>query len=714
MTHMALGNGQPDGARRVWGYLVTGNYFQSLGIRPALGRFFTAAEDQHLNASAYAVLSYDCWWNRFAGDPRIAGRDIQLNGRPFRVLGVAPPGFHGTEIFYRSEIWVPMMMQPLIEGSSWLECRGCTNSFMAGRLKKGVSIERAEANLRAVATQLAREYRVHEGMNLSLSPPGLVGSMGRAPTRAFASGVMLLAVLVLLAACFNLAALQTARGVDRDRELGIRFSIGATRGRIVRQLITESLVLSLLGGLAGITLAALVLHLISQWRAPLEFPIQFDVTADWRVFWFAFSTAALTGVLLGVGLARRAWTADPLRTIKGLSLAVRGRRLAMHDFLLPVQIALCCALVTSSLVAVRGMVASLQSPLGFRPDGIAVASYDVAFAGYDNTRGRVFHQRVLEDLARLPGVESAAYSSSVPLSIAQSTRSVYAESTVDFSSKNRFHPIYYLVSPGYFATVGTRLLLGREFTEQDSTKSPSVAIVNQAFARRVMGTPDAVGHRFRDGSRDLIEVVGVVEDGKYETLTEEPKPTVFFPILQSYSSSVILFARTRRPEAELANEMRQLVARHDSNLAVYGLGGLRQMLGLVYLPMRAAAIALGAFGALALMLAITGIYGVASHAVSRKSKEIGIRMAIGARPAQVLIFVFGRLGKLVSTGALLGLGLAAAGASVLASVVHQATTRDPLIIGAAAACMVLVSLVAALGPARESTSIDPVRSLRQE
>jgi predicted permease len=703
-----------SGARRVWGYLVTGNYFETLGIKPALGRFFTPAEDAHPNSSPYAVLSYTCWQSRFGGDPDIAGKAVRINGHPYSVLGVAPRGFHGTEVFYWAEIWVPMTMQPQIEGSSWLDCRRCFNTWVAGRLKARVPVEQAEANLQTVAAQLAREHSGNEGMRLTLFALGLAGSMMGEPTRAFGGGVMLLAFLVLFAGCANLAALLAARAADRVRDLAIRISIGAGRGRIVRQLLTESLCISIAGGVAGCAVAVVLLRMLSQWRAPLEFPVQFDVNPDWRVFLFALVAAVLTGILFGAGPARRAWKADPAMSLKGLAAPVSGRRWAAHDFLLPVQIALCCLLVTSSLVAARGLMRSFQTPLGFKPDGAAVVGYDVGLAGYDRNRGRLFQQRALEEVAQLPGVESAAYSSSVPLSIDQSTVTVYPENTTDFRPKNAREPSYYYVSAGYFHTAGTRVLSGREFTAQDNPKAPRVAVVNQMFARRVIGTTDAVGRRFRRGRDDLVQIVGIVEDGKYQTLTETPKAAVFFPLPQNYSSSVVLMARSRRPEPEIAAEMRQAIALLDPHLAIYGVGSLRQMLGLVYLPMHAAAIALGAFGVLAMMLSITGIYGLSAYTVSRRSREIGIRMAIGAHSAQVLKSVFGRIGTLVTAGALAGLALGVAGARVLASIVYQASPRDPVVIVAAVLSIALVALAAAFGPARRALGVDPVQSLRHE
>lgn len=703
------------GAQRVWGYLATGNYFQSLGIQPAIGRFFTPAEDLQPNASPFAVLSYACWQTRFAGNENIVGKEININDLKYTVLGVAPRGFHGTEIFFWPEIWVPMMMQPQIAGSSWLDRRETENTWLSGRLKPGISAAQAEANLNGILAQLARDYPVDEGLRLTLSAPGLVGATGRERTRAFTGGVMFLAALVLLAACANLASLLAARTADRSRDLALRVSIGAGRGRIARQLLTESMWLSVLGGAAGLGIAAAVLRMLSQWRAPLDFPIQLDVNPDWRVFVFACAAALATGLLFGIAPARRAWTVDAAAALQGSAGSASGRLWSTRDVLLPIQVALCCVLVTASLVAVRGLMRSFTTPLGFNPDGTTVVSYDVGMAGYGIEQGKQFQQRAVDAVGHLAGVESAAYSSSVPLNVDQSHNAVYTETTTEFRPKNAEHPNWYYVSAGYFHTAGTRLLAGREFTSQDTAGSPLVAIVNQTFARRVIGTTDAVGHHFRLGSgSELAEIVGVVEDGKYETMTESPRLAYFLPILQRYSSSIVLIARSKRNEMELAPAMRQAIAKLDPHLPLYGVGSMRQITGFVYLPMHAATIALGAFGLLAIMLSVTGIYGLAAYTVSRRAREIGIRMAVGARPEHVLRLVFGRTGALVLSGAAVGLILGAAGARLMASIVYQASSRDPIVLVAAVVSIALVGLGAAYGPARRALRIDPVQALRTD
>jgi predicted permease len=706
-------------AELVWGYIVTGNYFQSLGIRPAIGRFFTPAEDVHPNASPFAVLSYACWQSRFGGSPDVVGKEIRINQAKYTVLGVAPRGFHGTEIYYWPEIWVPMMMEPQIEGGNWLDARATFNLMLNGRLKKGVTAAQAEADLNRISAQLARTYAVDDGMQVSLAPPGLMGSRLRAPVREFAGGVMFLAVLVLLAACANLAGLLAARSADRSRDLALRVSIGAGRGRIARQMLTESLWLSLLGGLGGYSVAVVLLRALSHWRAPVEFPIQFDVAPEWRVFLFALAAAVITGLLFGIAPVRSAWKADPALALKSQAGEKPGRRwssfsVTTRDLLLPIQVALCCVLVTASFAAARGLMRSLNAPLGFEPDGAATVSYDLSLAGYSIAQGVQFQQRAGAAVARLPGVDSVAYASSVPLSTDQSHNWVYPENTTDFRPKYAHSASWYAVSPGYFRVMGTRLLAGREFTPQDVYGKPLVAAVNETFARTVIGTTNAVGRHFRNFGKQPIEVVAVVEDGKYGSLTEAPQPAWFVPLFQSYSSSIVIVARARRNDLELAGEMRQAVAKLDPRLPVYGVGSLRQMLGFVYLPMHAAAIALGAFGLLAIMLSVTGIYGLAAYTVSRRTREIGIRMAIGARPAQVLRLIFGRTGVLVSFGAAVGLVLGAAGAKLLASIVYQASARDPVVLIAGGLLIALIGLAAAYGPARRALRIDPVQALRAE
>jgi predicted permease len=705
------------GATRVWGLLATGNYFDVLGVHPVMGRFFHQADDLHPRQSPYAVLSYTAWRGRFGADPTIVGKTVRINRLAYTVLGVAPPDFHGTELWYWPEVWLPMMMEPQIEaysGTGWLDERSTWNTFVLGRLKPGVSKAEALANLNTIGAELAREYPNNdEGLQFKLAKPGLVGDYFGGPTRAFTLGVLGLAALVLLAACTNLASLLTARAADRQREIAIRLSIGAKRSRVVRQVLTETLVLSLAGGAAGYALAFGLSQALTRWRAPMDFPVQMNVNPDWRVFLFALAVSILAGALFGSAPAWRASKTDASAVLKGAATSWGRGRLAFRDALVVLQVALCFVLVASCLISLRGLQRALKMTLGFEPEGVSVVAFDLGLAGYsDNEKGRAFQRKVLETFEQLPGVRSAAYSNSMPLSIDQSHTTVYPADKTAPRQADKISVTYYQVSPGFFATMGTKMLAGRDFNWHDDEKSPRVAIVNVAFAKRVLHSEDAVGKYFRQG--DLVEVVGEVEEGKYESLTESQVPVVFWPILQNYTGTTTVEVRSSLPAAQMVSEMRRAVAALDPDLPLYGTGSLNQMLGFAFFPAHAAAIALSAFGVLAIMLAVTGIHGLVSYAVARRVREIGIRMAIGARPSQVLRLVLGRIMALIAIGSAIGLALALAAGQVLASVVYGASSHDPQTLAAVVATIALLGLLSSWAPTRRALRIDPMMALRYE
>lgn len=708
-----------SGATRIWGLLATGNYFDVLGVRPLLGRFFHPADDLHVGASPYAVLSYNAWRGRFGGDSGIVGKTVRINRLAYTVLGVAPPDFHGTELWYWPDVWVPMTMEPQIEnysGTGWLENRGTWDTWILGRLKPGTSGAEAEANLNTIAGELGREYPDNDaGLQFKLAKPGLAGDMIGGPARAFTVGVLMLAALVLLAACANLASLLTARASDRQREIAIRLSIGARRARVVRQVMTETLVLSLAGGAAGYALAFLVSEAITRWHAPMDIPVQLNVNPDWRVFVFAFAVSIVAGALFGCAPAWRTSKTDANAVLKGGATGGRLRRLALRDVLVVLQVALCFVLVAACLISLRGLQQSLKMRLGFDPDSVSVVAYDLGLAGYSDEKGRAFQQRALETVRQLPGVQSAAYSNSVPLSIDQSTTSAFAGDNPAPRPADSVSVHYYEVSPGYFEALGTKLLAGRDFTWHDDDHSPRVAIVNAAFGRQVLHAENPVGKQFRQGLKSpLVEIVGVVEDGKYVSPTESEEPALFWPILQNYNGTTTLEVRSSAPAADMVREMRQAIERLDPELPLYGTGSLDQMLGFAFFPARAAAIALSAFGVLAIMLAVTGIHGLVSYAVARRVREIGIRMAIGARPSQVLRLVLGRIGVLVAIGSVIGLLLALAAGQVLASIVYGASARDPRILLAVAVTIALLGLLSSWAPTRRALRTDPMAALRYE
>lgn len=705
-------------ASRAWGYLVTGNYFDVLGVKPAAGRFFHQAEDQPPSPSPLAVLSYDCWMGRFGGDPAIVGATVHINGAAYQILGVTPRGFIGTEVFYRPDVWVPMTNEPQIEArQSWLDNRRTWNSMVVGRLKPGLAPAAVAANLQSIADTLAREYPLSDGgMHIRLTQPGLIGDALGSPVRAFTLGVLLLAALTLLMACVNLAVVLTASGADRRRELAIRLSIGAGAGRLRRQVLTETLLLAFAGGLAGLALAFATARALSAWRLPVDVPIQFDVAADWRVFAFALTVSLVAGILFGLAPARDAARTDPNAALKGLDATPRARRRwALRDVLVTVQVMLCVVLLASSLLALRGLQAALTKPIGMRPSGLTVTGFDVGLAGYDEARGRDFERRAIEAVRRLPGVDAAAYSDTLPLNIDQSNTTVMPDDQPDIAPTAMLSAARFRVSPDFFRTLGVALREGREIASSDVVSSQPVAVINETFARKILRSDHPIGRRFRYGwSGAWIEVVGVVEDGKYVSLDEAPRSAVFEAVEQHYSSTITMIVRSSRPTADIVTDLRATLGRLDPGLPLYETESLDEMLALVLLPSRLASIALGGFGVLALLLAVTGLHGVVTNAVAKRRREIGIRVAIGAQPGQVVRLVMLRTLVLLGVGALVGAAVVFATARVLSSVVYDASPRDPIVLAGVGLSLVMVGAVSCWGPVRRALGVNPTDALRAQ
>jgi predicted permease len=709
-------------AERIWGYLATGNYFDMLGVKPALGRFFHQQDDVRAGASPYAVLSYNSWQARFGGDPGIVGKSMRINGLSYNVLGIAPRDFHGTELFYWPEIWVPMMMQAQIErGNAWLENPYTWDTWILGRLKPGITLSQAGTDLNRIASSLAKRFPDTDlGLSIRLSRPGLMGSALRGPVRLFVGGLLLLAGLVLMTACANLGGLLLARSADRGREMAIRLSIGAGRGCILRQLLTEALTLAFAGGLAGCALAVFLCRLLSQWHAPMDFPVQFEVTPDWRVFVFAAAVSAATGVLFGLGPALQLSRTELSGALKGDAgrTALRGRfRFAFRDLLVATEIGLCFVLVFGATLSLRALQNALVMPLGFNPTGVTTAAFDLGLAGYNQEKGKAFQEQALEAVKALPGVTSAAYANSLPLSIDQSRTGVQAEDAPPERGRRAKRATFYQISPDFLSTLSIPLLSGRDFRRHDNASAPRVAIVNRAFARQIMHTEQPVGKAFRHGpgaNGAMVRVIGLVEDGKYESLTEASQPALFWPMAQQYNATTTLVVKSARPASEVLRQIRRAVAGLDGQLPIYGAGSLASMLGFALFPMQAAALTLGAFGILALVLAITGIHGFVAYAIARRTREIGVRIALGARPAAVLRFVLGRMAGLVAVGLVAGVVLSLAAGQALRSVIYGVSPGNPGLMA-----LVLMALVSAAGlacwrPARRAIAIDPVNALRCE
>ena len=705
---------------RNFGYLASGNYFDTLRVQPALGRLFHLSDEHGINSAPYVVLSYDFWHTRFNGDPNIVGERIDLNQQPFTVIGVAARQFHGTEIFFWPDFWIPMVNAPQIGFSRhYVENRTTHNPWILGRLKPGVTPEQATDDLGAISVQLAKQYPTSDDdLTARLVKPGLMGDSWGDPIRSFLAGIMVLASLVLLAACANLGSIFAVRAADRSRELAIRLSIGSSRWNILRGLLTEAVIVSLLGGIAGTLFAAGLLQALSRWQPFAEFPIHVTVLPDAKVYVIALLLSLGSGMLFGLLPARQIQRSDAAQVLKNGGNAVTNfRRFALRDVLLCVQIALCTLLVTASLVALRGMERSLHAPFGFQPEGVMLAATELNMAGYTEDQFLPVQKRILEAASRLPGVSAVGIMDRTLLgSDCCGSMGVYREGTTEFlSSDSVFDGRNFSISPGYLEAAGTRLLSGRNFTWHDDGKSPRVALVNAAFGRMMFGTAHAVGRRFLlHGDKDTIEIVGVVEDGKYQSLTEDAQPAMFFPLTQQLNDNeTVLFVRSSLPPGEMAAALDHALSSVDRNIP-FILHSWPDALDLALFPARAATAALGIMGLLAAMLAVTGIFGMAAYSVSRRMKELGIRVAMGAERVQLMRSALGRPLILLLSGSLAGLVLGVLASRLLAQVVYEATPRDPLVLGGVILTMALLGLAATWIPARHALSIDPARLLRDE
>jgi predicted permease len=701
----------------VWPYLVSGNYFDSLGVQPYLGRFLHASDEHGKNSVPYIVLSYDYWHSHFDGDRAAVGQTVQINKHPYTIAGVAPPGFRGTELFFAPDLWAPVVDLPQINGWDPLDDRGSHFTWVSGHLKPGVTPAAATLDLNTVAASMAKSNpNEDELLKFSLARPGLIGDTLGGPARAFMAGLMLLAALILLAACANLGSLFAARAADRSREIAVRMALGARRQYILRQLFTEAILIALAGGVCGMAAAVGILRVLSTWRPIPGIPINVPVNPDVKTFAVALLLALFSGLLFGLIPVRQVLRADPWQTIRsGSSGVVSLRRVTLRDALLGLQIAICAVLVTASLVAVRGLARSLHSNYGFQPQGAIVVKTELHMAGYDGDQRVIMQQHMLDAAAAIPGVTTVGYVDRLPLSIGDNNSSVFTDSTTDYRpAHSAADAEQFSVSPDYFQAAGTALLAGRTFTLHDESKAPLVAVVNRTFARKVLGTVDnAVGRYFKDGGGTRVEVVGVVEDGKYVTLTEDPEPTMFYSFLQRPASSNWIIVRSERNAQETAAALQQSLRRLDPALPLE-IKTWNSELDSALFAARVATVALGVLGILGAMLAITGIFGMASYAVSKRLRELGIRVALGANRGKVLGAALGRAVRLLAIGSVVGMILGVLATRVLSSIVYQATPKDPIVLGGVIFTMLAVGLVAAWIPARRALAVDPMILLREE
>jgi predicted permease len=703
---------------RVAGDEVSGDYFDLLGVQPEAGRFFHAADEHGPNSAPYVVLSNALWRSTFHADREVVGTIIELNKHPFTVIGVTPARFHGAERFVWPDYWIPMTNEEQVEGGDYLHNRTSVAVTVIGRLRHGVTPQQATEDLNAIAAQLAREYpETDDGQPLRLIHPGLIGDEGDV-IRGFLWSVTLLALLVLMAACANLATLFAARGADRSRELALRVALGSGRRRLVRQMFTEAVLISLMGGAAGLAGAALMLGVLNRSSA---FAGSLTVHVSARVYLVSLALTLVSALLFGLAPARQAWKSSPLQMMKGGPMgSMQLRGFILQDLLLGAQIAICMLLVMASLVAVRGMVRALHVPLGIRPEGAMLISLDLSDvaqagpAGLEEGVATIEKQKAMLEAARsIPGVTGVGIVSRTPMTGGIHGIPIFRAGTSVFRLSNSVLASYvFQMSPGYLEAAGTRLLRGRDVVWQDTTDTPYVAIVNETFARRMWGEGPAIGQRFVM-SGHLTEVVGVAENGKYHDMQEPPQPVVYLPLSQSESDETVFMVRSKRPPSEMEAALERTLGDIASHVPIEAQSWSDALSGELF-PARAAIAILGFMGVLAAMLAVTGIFGMAAYNVSRRMKELGIRMALGARKTRVMKAAVGRPVGLLAVGSVFGLLLSMFTGGFLNRIVYEAEPRDPLVISGAIVTMVLLGVMASWIPAQRALRVDPSRLMRED
>jgi predicted permease len=706
-----------DNPSRASGFATSGNYFDVLRIQPYLGRFFHESDEHGRNSAPYVVLSYAYWHSHFQDDRAALGRVVRLDKRPFTIIGVAPPDFRGTLAFVSIDFFMPIVNQEQVNGEKLLDERGSTRAVFEtfGHLKPGVTPEQALADVQSVGAYLQKTYPKEFGQkNVTIGRTGLT-SFDRA-VRAFIAGLTVLAGLILLAACANLGSLFAARAADRSREVALRIALGASPSRILRQLLTEAVLIALVGGAVGLLGSVELLRRMSMWQPFPGAPIHVAINPDARIYVVALVLALVSGFLFGIVPVRQVLRANPYEVVKAGPAVRVGRRITVRDALIAVQIAICAVLVTSSMVAVRGLARSLLANYGFDTRNMLVST-NLTMAGYGNDAVAATQKRMIDVLKTIPGVERVGLVNNYPPLVygAASSTNVFHEETTDFSPSNiAFTPYRYDVSPEYFEAAGTALLAGRSFSWHDDKNGPAVAVANREFAGESFGSvTNAIGQYFRlqDGTR--VEIVGVVEDGKYLSLTESQQPAIFLSSLQSPSSQSYMVVRSHREPRDLTADIRNRLHELDAGLPA-DIDTWHTMLDVVLFPSRVATVALGVLGAIGGLLSVTGVFGIAAYSVSKRLKELGIRMALGAQRGEVLKAALGRPFRLLALGSATGLLLGILASRVLAFIVYQATPRDPLVLAGVVLAMLLLGLVATWIPAHRALSIDPMILLREE
>jgi predicted permease len=717
--------GAGGASEQLFAQVVSSNYFDVLQARPALGRTFRPEEDAAPRSGPVTVISYGLWERRFGRDPSIIGKTLSLNREPFTVVGVAGEGFNGTIIFAAPDLWVPMSMHDVVQpGFTWYDGRRGLFLLPFGRLKSGVSLGQAQANLRTLGTRLETDYpNDNQGRNFAalplldarLNPQGGRGG----PIEQGSLMLMVIVGVVLLIACGNIANLLLARASAREKEIAVRLAIGARRGRLVRQLLTESVLLAMVGGATGLLFGYWALDLIRS--APIQLPPNFlrQIEINPRAMAFTAILSLVTGVLFGLVPALRASRPDLVPVLKNETVPVVGgphgifRWVNLRQVLVVGQVALSLVALVAAGLFLRSLQQIQQINPGFDTAQVLAAGLNLGREGYTEEQGLLFHDRLVERAATLPGVTSVAIAQNLPFQGGIS-RSLLLEGA-ERSEQNRTLVQVNVISPGYLQTIGIPVLRGRDFTPQDTAETPLVVVVNETMAEKFFPKGDAIGRRFRFfGDTADTTIVGIARNAKYNGLVEEPQPFIYQPMKQAYTPAVSLLVRTRGDATQVASATRASINELDPRLTILRMQTLGEQVDQVLAPNRVVVTLLSIFGGLALLLAAIGLYGVASYSVAQRTREIGIRMALGATRATVMRLVLLQGIALVAAGVIAGIAIAALLAQFIRGLLVGVQPTDPVTFVLTGAVLVCIALVASYFPARRAMRIDPLVALRYQ
>ena len=710
----------------VIGQLVTGNYFDVLQVRTVLGRSFLPEEDSSPNGHPVIVLGHR-FWKKLGADPGIIGSTITLNGRAFNVIGVAPPSFTGIDIGAAPDMWIPMAMHGWVlpAGDLWFEKRRALSLSVVARLNPGATVSQAEAQMKTLARQLEQAYPdVNKERSIKLLPAEIAKAqgIGGPANENVAQNVSLLLLVaagsILLIACANVANLLLARATTRQRELAVRLALGAGRGRIIRQLLTESILLALLGGIGGVILAYWLGDVLLSLLPPTPFPIVLDPHPDLRVLLFAFVLAVSSGVIFGLAPALQTTRWDLTEGLRERASSSGGGigRWNLRNLLVIGQIAVSLLLLIGSGLFLKAFHKAQAIDPGFRMDNLAIVSFDPGLAGYDRERGLQLARSILDQVRLDARVASADLGQFVPLGFGGEGRTIIIEGRGENDERNRKIANISPITPGYLETMGISLLRGRRLTEHDYDKNaPRVAIVDETMERQFWPNEDAIGRRFRFMvDNESIEVVGVARHVKAGTLGEVPTPMVYFPLTGVPDGGLTVFMHTKGAPGPLLSEAHRIIRDADVHIPITYEKTVRDHMAFALWPSWMGAILLGSLGLLALVLASMGVYGVMAYSVSQRTRELGIRMALGAQARQVLQLVLGQGMALAAIGLLLGLFAAFGSTRLVGTLLYGVNPSDPLIFGGVTVLLAAAAFAACYFPARRALKIDPVIALRFE